>query len=377
MTRRMGVEEEFLIVDGGSGHPLPLGEVLEQLSDFPRLTSEMKQEQIETCTLPRILLAELADDISAGRKSADAAARRAGARAAALATSPLPVESTIAPGERCAQLMERFGLTAVEQLTGGCHVHVEIESEEEGVAILDRIRIWLPVLLAISANSPYWNDVDSSYASYRWQAWSRWPTTGAADIYGSAADYHREMGQILSSGVPLDKANLYLDARLSHKHPTVEVRVADVCLFADDTVLLAALVRGLAETAARQWRDGMDPVPASARQLQLASWQASRYGLEGELADPLTGKPRAAFEVVTALLEDLRPVLEEQGEFNTVEFLLFQVLSRGTGAAVQRESYARGASTRDVVADAVRITSLAATPLRAATAANDLHQGAQ
>jgi carboxylate-amine ligase len=364
----MGVEEEFLIVDGENGHPLPLGEVLEQLSDFPRLTSEMKQEQIETCTLPRIMLAELAHDISAGRESADAAAKRAGARAAALATSPLPVQSTIAPGERCAQLIERFGLTAVEQLTGGCHVHVEIESDEEGVAILDRIRIWLPVLLAISSNSPYWNGVDSSYASYRWQAWSRWPTTGPAAIYGSAAAYHREIVQILSSGVPLDRANLYFDARLSHKHPTVEVRVADVCLFADDAVLLAALVRGVAETAARQWRDGVDPVPASATQLQLASWRASRYGLEGELADPLTGNPRGAFEVVMALLDHLRPVLEEQGEFSAVEFLLYQVLRRGTGAAVQRDSYARAASTRDVVADAVQITGLPATPLGAAIA---------
>jgi carboxylate-amine ligase len=368
MTRRVGVEEEFLIVDGENGNPLPLGDVLEQLSDFPRLTSEMKQEQIETCTLPRITLADLAEDISAGRKSADAAARRAGARAVALATSPMPVESTIAPGERCAQLVERFGLTAVEQLTGGCHVHVEIKSEEEGVAILDRIRVWLPVLLAISANSPYWNGVDSSYASYRWQAWSRWPTTGPAGIYGSAAAYHHEIGQILSSNVPLDKANLYFDARLSHKHPTVEVRVADVCLFADDAVLLAALVRGLAETAARQWRDGVSPIPASATHLRLASWQASRYGLVGDLADPLTGKPRGAFEVVMDLLDHLRPVLEEQGELSTVEFLLFQVLSRGTGAAVQRDSYARGASTQDVVTDAVNITCLPATRLQAATA---------
>lgn len=364
MTRRIGVEEEFLIVDADSGNALPLGEVLEQLSDFPRLTSEMKQEQIETCTLPRTLLADLAGDISVGRQSADAAARRAGARAVALATSPLPVESTIAPGERCAQLVERFGLTAIEQLTGGCHVHVEIESEEEGVAILDRIRIWLPVLLAISTNSPYWHGVDSSYASYRWQAWSRWPTTGPAAIYGSAAAYHAEISRILSSGVPLDKANLYFDARLSHKHPTVEVRVADVCLYADDTVLMAALVRGLAETAARQWRDGVDPVPASISQLQLASWRASRYGLEGELADPVTGEPRPAFDVVTDLLEHLRPVLEEQGEFGTVEFLLFQVLSRGTGAAVQRDSYSRNARTRDVVSDAVHITGLPATLLQ-------------
>ncbi|TLM81781.1 YbdK family carboxylate-amine ligase [Pseudarthrobacter sp. NamE2] len=362
----MGVEEEFLIVDGFTGAPVPLGEVLDQLSDYPRLTSEMKQEQIETCTLPRLSLSELAQDIGAGRKNADSLARRAGARVAALATSPLPVESTIAPGERCAQLMERFGLTAVEQLTGGCHVHVEIESDEEGVAILDRIRGWLPVLLAISANSPFWNGKDSSFASYRFQAWTRWPTTGPANIYGSAAAYHEEIRQILASGVPLDKANLYFDARLSHKHPTVEVRVADVCLFADDAVLLAALVRGLAETAARQWRDGVAPVPASVTQLQLASWRASRYGLDGELADPATGTPRAAFEVVLALLDHLRPVLEEQGEFAAVESLLFQVLNRGTGAAMQRQSLGHASSLRDMVSDAVQMTCLPTTMLREA-----------
>ncbi|WP_258803039.1 glutamate--cysteine ligase [Pseudarthrobacter sp. NS4] len=363
MIRRLGVEEEFLIVDSVDGHPVALGDVLERLSDYPGLTSEMKQEQIETCTLPRISLRELAQDITAGRKSADAAARLVGARAVALATSPMPVTSTVAPGERCDRLMRRFGLTAVEQLTCGCHVHVEIGSDEEGVAVLDRIRIWLPVLQAISANSPYWNGVDSAYASYRAQAWNRWPTTGPAEIYGSAAGYYSEIEQVLGSGVPLDKANLYFDSRLSHKHPTVEVRVADVCLFADDTVLLAALVRALVETAARQWCDGVPPVPASASRLRLAAWQASRYGLDGELADPVTGKPRPASEVVAALLDHLRPVLEEHGELGTVEFLLFQVMTRGTGAARQREAHARTGSLRGVIADAVHSSNLPVAPL--------------
>ncbi|TLM85764.1 glutamate--cysteine ligase [Pseudarthrobacter sp. NamE5] len=363
MTRRVGVEEEFLIVDSVSGLPVALGGVLERLSDYPCLSSEMKQEQIETCTHPRISLQELAGDITAGRKSADAAARLAGARSAALAASPLPVDSTVAPGERCDRLMQRFGLTAVEQLTCGCHVHVEVESDEEGVAVLDRIRNWLPVLMAISSNSPYWNGVDSAYASYRSQAWNRWPTTGPAGIYGSAEAYHRQIQQILNSGVPLDKANLYFDSRLSHHHPTVEVRVADVCLFADDTVLLAALVRGLVETAARQWRAGVPPVPLSAVQLGLASWQASRFGLEGDLLDPETGTPRAAVEVVTALVDHIRSVLVDQGELATVEFLLFQVLSRGTGAARQREVYVRTGSLGETVADAVHVTNLPVTPL--------------
>ncbi|MDN4611868.1 glutamate--cysteine ligase [Arthrobacter burdickii] len=363
MTRRLGVEEEFLIVDG-AGHAVPLGPALDALGGDSGLSSEMKQEQIETCTLPHVGLPALARDITDRRRSADAAARSCGARSVALATSPLPVRTTTTPGLRYEQMVERFGLTAVEQLTCGCHVHVEIGSEEEGVAVLDRIRVWLPVLLAITANSPYWNAADSGFASYRSQAWNRWPTAGPCEVFGSAKAYHAQVREILGSGVPLDRGQIYFDARLSHRHPTVEVRIADVCLFADDAVLLAALVRGLVETAARQWRNGERPVPASAQQLRLASWQAGRYGLDGDLLDPLTGRPWAAFDVVMALVDSIQSVLKEQGDLSTVEFLLFQVLARGTGAARQRSIQMQEGSLREVIADAVRITNVPVTPFR-------------
>jgi carboxylate-amine ligase len=264
-------------------------------------------------------------------------------------------------------MIQRFGLTAVEQLTCGCHVHVEVESDEEGVAVLDRIRIWLPVLMAITANSPFWNATDTGYASYRSQAWNRWPTAGPCEIFGSADAYHAHVQEILASGVLLDKGQIYFDARLSHRHPTVEVRVGDVCLFADDAVLLAALVRGLVETAARQWRDGVAPVPASAAQLRLASWQAGRFGLDADLLDPLTGRPRRAFDVAMAMLDHLQPVLKSQGEFDVVESLLFQVLTRGNGAARQRATFAKAESLCDVIADAIEVSGLPATPLQKLT----------
>jgi carboxylate-amine ligase len=362
--RRVGVEEEFLIVDCADGHAVPLGELLESLNDDDGLSSEMKQEQIESCTLPRTTLDELSQDIAARRLSADATASAVGARSVALATSPLPVQSTATPGLRYQRMIQRFGLTAVEQLTCGCHVHVEVESDEEGVAVLDRIRIWLPVLMALTANSPFWNATDTGYASYRSQAWNRWPTAGPCEIFGSADAYHAHVQEILASGVLLDKGQIYFDARLSHRHPTVEVRVGDVCLFVDDAVLLAALVRGLVETAARQWRDGVAPVPASAAQLRLASWQAGRFGLDADLLDPLTGRPRRAFDVAMALLDHLQPVLKSQGEFDVVESLLFQVLTRGNGAARQRATFEKAGSLGDVIADAVEASSLPATPLQ-------------
>jgi glutamate---cysteine ligase / carboxylate-amine ligase len=361
--RKVGVEEEFLIVDGAQGNAVALGEVLERLGD-DGLSSEMKQEQLETNTLPRISLAELAADIIERRLSADFTARTVGARAVALATSPLPVHSTTTPGQRYDRMVQKFGLTALEQLTCGCHVHVEIESDEEGVAVLDRIRIWLPALMALSSNSPYWNALDTGYASYRSQAWNRWPTAGPCEIFGSARAYHSQVEEALNSGVPLDLGQIYFDARLSHRHPTLEVRVGDVCLFADDAVLLAALVRALVETAAREWRRGVEPVPASGMQLRLASWQAGRFGLDGELLHPRTGRPVPAFDVAMMLLDHVRDVLQEQGELGMVEALMFQLLARGTGATRQRTAYAKAASFCDVIADAVHVTGLPASQPR-------------
>lgn len=231
---------------------------------------------------------ELARDIKDSRASADAAARAAGARAAALATSPLPVVPHLTPQPRYETMLERFGITSREQLTCACHVHVSVDSDEEGVAVLDRIRIWLPVLTALSANSPFWNGTDTGYTSFRSQAWNRLPTTGPNEIFGSAQAYHNHVRALLRTGVPVDEAMMYFDARLSQHHPTVEIRVADVCLDTDTTVLLAALVRVLVETAARQWDAGEPPNPVPAAVLRLAGWRASKWASKATYCTPST-----------------------------------------------------------------------------------------
>ena len=111
---------------------------------------------------------------------------RVGVQVAALATSPIPVEPEPTTKPRYRRMAGAFGLTAQEQLTCGCHVHVQIDSDEEGVAVLDRIQPWLAGLLALSGNSPFWQGLDSSYASFRYQAWGRWPCSGPTGWFGSA-----------------------------------------------------------------------------------------------------------------------------------------------------------------------------------------------
>ncbi len=239
-------------------------------------------------------------------------------------------------GFRYRRIAAEFGQTAREQLTCGCHVHVQVADDDEGVAVLDRIGRWLPVLLAMSANSPFWHGIDSGYASYRSQVWHRWPTAGPTGPFGSAATYREVVDALIATGAALDRAMIYFDARLSERYPTVEIRVADVCLRAQDTVLLAGLARALAETVAREAADGVPVETVRPEVLRGAGWRAARAGLRGPLVHPIRLTQVPAAEVVGALLEYVGPVLAEAGEDDWVAAAWQQLLARGTGAEEQR-----------------------------------------
>ena len=132
MQRTVGVEEEFLLVDPDDGRAMAVGGVVLTVDGDDELTGELQREQVETGTSPCHGLGELGGELRRTRERARAAANSAGAALAPLATSPLPVRPTVSPGARYRRMVERFGLTASEQLTCGCHVHVAISSAAEG-----------------------------------------------------------------------------------------------------------------------------------------------------------------------------------------------------------------------------------------------------
>jgi glutamate---cysteine ligase / carboxylate-amine ligase len=360
--RRLGVEEELLLVDPVAGVPAAVADTLLRATrrgspaeraadrdDGGELTTELQQQQIEVDTQPSTTLAELGEQIRDGRHRAAELAERTGARIAALATSPLPVTPETTRTSRYLAMVEHFGLTTAEQLTCGCHVHVEVGSDDEGVGVLDHIRVWLPVLLALSANSPFWQGRDSGYASFRSQAWYRFPSAGPTQCWGSAAHYHREVDRMVSSGVLLDRHMVYFDARLSDAYPTVEIRVTDVCLSVVDAVLVAALVRALVDTAAAEWAEGRPAPDVSAGLLRLATWRAGRSGLTGDLLDPVSLGPRPAQEVIEQLLAHVRPALEETGDAAEVDRAWQDLQARGTGADFQRRVWQESGDLAEVV----------------------------
>jgi YbdK family carboxylate-amine ligase len=356
-VRSVGVEEELLLVEPGSGVPLAVAESalrpggLDQaaarheadaVAEEGSLDFELQQQQLETATKVCQDLGELGQELRKGRALAADAAASAGARIAALATSPVPVDPELVRKGRYLRMAQAFGLTAYEQLTCGCHVHVGVSSPDEGVAVLDRVGPWLPVLLALSANSPFWQGQDSQYASFRYQAWCRWPTAGPTGAFGTADAYQQTVRQMTGTGTLLDSGMVYFDARLSEHYPTIEVRVADVCLYADDAVLVAALARALVETESRRWRAGYGLHGRRVEMLQLASWRASRSGLDDVLLNPITLRPGPAAETAGALFDHVRDALDEAGDTAAVRELLSAVLSRGNGAAFQRRAHRDG-----------------------------------
>lgn len=335
--RTLGVEEELLIL-AEDGSPAPRAqEVLDSASDGDGpLENEFMEEQLETATPPTTSLTELAAALRAGRSGAQEAAAHHGARVAAVATSPVNFTGTTVSRLRYLRARSEFGITAWEQLTNGCHVHVGVSSDEEGVAVMDRIGPWLAPLVAISANSPFWQGRLSGYASFRSQVWARWPTAGPARQFGSAKAYHEAVAALVATGAVLDEAMVYFDARLSARYPTVEIRVADVCLDLDGATLVAALSRALVETAAREWESG-DPVRDAPVEIRrTASWRAGRSGLEAELLDPVTWKPAPAHDVIGSLVDHTRDALVDAGDLETVTDLLGALWARGNGATRQR-----------------------------------------
>ena len=111
---------------------------------------------------------------------------------------------------------------------------------------------------AISANSPFYQGRDTAYASWRSQAWAQWPSAGPTERFGSLENYREVSRQMRESGAAQDEGMLYFDARLSAEHPTVEVRISDVCTDPDDAVLIAALLRGLVSSAALRFMEDRD-----------------------------------------------------------------------------------------------------------------------
>ncbi len=350
----VGVEEEYLIVDAVTGELRPraasvLPAARQVLGD--QVQPELSQSQIEVETTVCQTLEEVRSELVRLRTEVASAALQAGSLVVASGSHPFADwrDQAVTPKGRYLELDRTFRLLAWELLICGCHVHVAVEDPEGAIRVIDRCRPWMPTLLALSANSPFWQGVDSGYCSYRTQIFDRLPVTGTPPFLGSRAEYDRMVEELVATGSMADATRLYWDVRPSARFPTVEFRVCDVALTTDEAVMAASLIRALVRTCHAQAVAGEPAPQVRPEVVRSARWRASRDGLDGELVDLGARQTRPAAEVVDGLVAFVRADLEDSGEWDEVSALVAQTLAQGNGARRQREVAERTGSLEELV----------------------------
>ena len=348
----LGAEEELHLIDLATSKLSARAPQL--LSRLPpqNYAAEIQRTTVETNTEAVDSLAGLRQELVRLRRGIVDVATVESIGIAAVGTAPLsafPDFELTATG-RYGRMQEQYRLLVDEQLICGLQIHVGVSDRDLAVQIMQRIAADLPILLALSASSPYWNEQDTGYASIRSIIWQRWPTAGATGPLRSAREYDDLITDLINTGVIADEKMAYFDVRPSAHVPTLELRTCDACPLVDDALAIAGLFRAMVREAEQNIANGrpFDPVPPPVH--RAAIWQAARGGLTGMLLDNSRHpKPLPARRAVKSLLWRLRPQLRELGDWDVVKELVKNTLARGNSADRQRAAYAEGGRLEDVV----------------------------
>ena len=348
----LGAEEELHLIDLGSWELSARAPQLLSRLPASSYAAEIQRTTVETNTAVVTSLSDLREELLRLRDGLVAVADKERLGVAAVGTAP---RSTFADFEltttgRYSRMQEQYRLLVDEQLICGTQVHVGVSDRDLAVEIAQRVARDLPVLLALSASSPFWNGQDTGYASIRTIIWQRWPTAGSTGPLASAREYDDLIADLIGSGVIGDARMAYFDVRPSSHAPTLELRVCDACPLVDDAVLIAGLFRAMVRAAELDIEAGRPHLPAPAPLHRAGVWQAARAGLSRDLVDgALHPRPRPAADVVRGLVGRLRPQLEELGDWDAVAELTETALARGNSADRQRAAYAERGDLGDVM----------------------------
>jgi carboxylate-amine ligase len=346
----VGVEEEFLLLWPGGDVACVGPEVLASIAPGIGAHAEFAPCRVEVATGVRTELAAVGRELSVARRALGQAAADVGARLVASGTPPVgaPGGAALVDDPRYRQLVTG---DHGEEITCAERVHVAVASRDLGTAVLARLRPWLPVLLAAAGNSPLWRGRDTGWSSYRYVVRQWWPTFLPPPVCPDAAAYDERVAELVATKAALDERGRdHFWARLSARHPTVEIRIADACLTVADSLLLTGLCRAAVMNAVADECAGRRVSDPTDRQLTAAASAAARHGLSAGVVDPVRGGWAPASEVLARLVRVWAPALEASGDGPLVSTLLAARLCRGSGSERQRQLWRSGPTPRFVQA---------------------------
>ena len=342
----LGVAEEFLLLrpdgDAASVAPEVLGTVAHELRVRPGATGF----QVESIGSTGGGLAALARELSVARRALAEAAADQGARLVSLGTPPFTAPDPAAgSAPRSGRLFAVVPDGTGAEATCGFRVRVRVPSRELGVAVLGRVRGWLPLLLALTGNSPLWRGRDTGWSSYRYVVQGRRQPASSRCLRrcrGPGAAETADGPGPVASRSEVAAHSVASWSRLAPGSPAVEVRIADTCSTVADAVLLSGLVRGLTAVALLDEVAGREAPVVPERVVAASARAAARWGMRSSLADPRSGRHAPAGELLAALVDSVAPALAAADELAVVTAALRGRLRRGSGADRQRTLHRAG-----------------------------------
>ena len=316
----VGVEEEIMLLDGETFELVPASaEVIEEAGEVEhgQIKTELFASVIELNTNPCDTVAKADETLRTLRRKADEAALSLGLRLFAAGTHPsaVPHRQEIADDPRYREFVDYAGVSAKRQGVNGLHVHVEMPSADACFAALEGILPWLPLVLALSANSPYLAGQETGLASNRAEILAQLPRSGAPPAFGSYEGWERFVERFVAAGLADGYTRFWWDVRPHPKFGTLEVRMPDQPTALERTIAFTALLQALAAHFAEAG-DG----PAADRGVyQQNRWAALRYGPDAELMHPVDARTAPVAELAHELLDVLAGKLDELGTAQLVD----------------------------------------------------------
>ncbi len=341
----IGIEEEFQTVDRFTGHLCArIPHILQKGRPIfaERIKAEMLQPTVElnSSILPAISAAR--DELRSSRAKLAQLLREDGMALISAGTHPSArwQDQTRSPYKRYAELEEEFQDVALRLLIFGLHVHIGVENQEIAVALMNQARTWLPHLLALSTNSPFWAGRLTGLKSYRSVVWKPFLRSGIPEVFPSWRDFNRYVQTLVKTGCIDNGRRIWWDIRPHPFFSTLEFRICDMPATLDDTIALAALCQALVAKLAWLHRHGLSMPAVPTHFLEENKWRVIRSGLDANIIDFTHGRLLSMRESLDNLLDFVDDVLDDLGsrqEINHLRALLYD--PQGTGADKQMAIY--------------------------------------
>jgi carboxylate-amine ligase len=333
----LGIEEEYQVIDPESRDLRSHidSEIIAQSKTLLKeaVKAEMHQSVVEIGTGICANIKDAGREIKSLRCHIVELARKNGFWLAAAGTHPFADwrKQDIYPDPRYHVIVQDLKMVARANLIFGLHVHVGVEDRETAIHLMNAARYFLPHIMALSSNSPFWLGMDTGLKSYRCKVFDKFPRTNIPDQFSSYGEYERYVNLLIKTNCIDNAKKIWWDIRLHPHFPTLEFRICDVPMRADETVAITALIQA---TVMKLWKlhaqnQSFRIYPRAL--LMENKWRAARYGIDGKMIDFGKETEVPVRDLIYEYLDFIADVVDELGSREEINYL-HRILDEGTGA---------------------------------------------